>query len=70
MILSNHSRPSILLILNLEGTGTQCINQKATLTTDKEVLSPDWVTGLEGGTVIYEDVTIKLSTNLPILEGC
>jgi hypothetical protein len=33
-------------------------------------LQQDWVTGLEGGTVICEDVTIRLSTSLPILEGC
>ncbi len=33
-------------------------------------LSPDWVTGLEGETVICEDVTIRLSTSLPILEDC
>ncbi len=32
--------------------------------------SPDWVTGLEGGTVICKDVTIRLSTSIPILEGC
>ncbi len=31
---------------------------------------PDWATGLEGETVTFEDLTIKLSTNLPILEGC
>jgi hypothetical protein len=47
--------------LSTEGTDTQCINQKQ--------LSPDWVTGLEGGgwTVICEDVTFRLSTSLPIL---
>ncbi len=37
---------------------------------DKKVLSPHWVTGLERETVTCEDVTIKLSTSLPILEGC
>jgi hypothetical protein len=37
---------------------------------DKNMLSPDWVTVLEGATVTCEDVTIKLSTSLPILEGC
>ena len=42
----------------------------APLTSDKEVLFPDWVTGLEGETVTCEDVTIKLSTSLPFLEGC
>ncbi len=31
---------------------------------------PDWVDGLEGQTVICEDVTIRLSTSLPIIEGC
>jgi hypothetical protein len=33
-------------------------------------LSPDWVAGLEGETIICEDVTIRLSTSIPILEGC
>jgi hypothetical protein len=47
---SEQSQQTISPILNLEGTGTQCINQKALLTSDKEV-SPDWVTGLEGKTV-------------------
>ncbi len=37
---------------------------------EQNVLSPDSVTGLEGGAVTCEDVTIKLSTSLPILEGC
>jgi hypothetical protein len=36
---------------------------------EQNQLSPDWVTGLEGETVICEDVTIRLSTSLPILEG-
>ncbi len=31
---------------------------------------PDWVTGPEGETVPCEDLTIKSSTSLPILEGC
>jgi hypothetical protein len=67
---SEQSQQTISLILNLEGTGTQCINQKAPLTSDKEVLLPHWVTGLGGETVTCEDVTIKLSTSLSILEGC
>ncbi len=37
---------------------------------EQNELSPDWVAGLEGETVICEDVTIRLSTSLPILEGC
>jgi hypothetical protein len=37
---------------------------------EQNQLSPDWVAGLEGETVICEDVTIRLSTSLPILEGC
>ncbi len=59
-------------ILSLEGTDTQCIrgNQKAHLMSEQNQLSPDWVTELEGETVICEDVTIRLSTSLPILEGC
>ena len=46
---SEQSQQTISPILNLEGTGTQCINQKAPLMSDKEVLFPDWVTTLEGG---------------------
>ncbi len=67
---SEQSQQTISPILNLGGTGTQCIHQKTPLTSDKEVLFPDWVTGLEGETATCEDVTIKLSTSLPILEGC
>jgi hypothetical protein len=37
---------------------------------EQNQLSPDWVAGLEGETVICEDVTIRLSTSLPIREGC
>jgi hypothetical protein len=66
---SEQTQQTISLILNLKGTGTRCINQKAPPTSDKEVLFPDWVTGLEGGGVTCEDMTIKLSTSLPILEG-
>jgi hypothetical protein len=33
---------------DLEGTGTHCIDQQAPVTSGKKVLSPDWVTGLEG----------------------
>jgi hypothetical protein len=57
-------------ILSSEGTDTQCINQKAHLTFEQNQLSPKWVAGLEGETVNCEDVTIRLSTSLPILEGC
>ncbi len=56
---SEQSQQTISTILNLEGTGTQCINQKAPLTSDKEVLFPDWATGLEGETVTCEDVTFN-----------
>ncbi len=66
---SEQSQQTTSPILNLEGTSTQYINQKATLMSNKEVLFPDWVTGLDGETVICEDVTIKLSTSIPILEG-
>ncbi len=71
MILSNYCRvvQTISPILNFEGTGTQCINQKAPVTSDKEVLSRDCVTGLEGETVTCEDVTFKSSTSILILEG-
>ncbi len=51
-------------------TDTQCINQKARLMSEQNQLSPDWVAGLEGEAVICEDVTIRLSTCLRILEGC
>jgi hypothetical protein len=49
---------------------TQCINQKAHLMSEQKQLSPDWVAGLEGNTVNCEDVTIRLSSRLSILEGC
>ncbi len=61
---------TISSILSLEGTDTHCINQKAHLMSEQNQLSPDWVAGLEGETVICDDVTIRLSTSLPILEGC
>ncbi len=57
-------------ILSSEGTDTQCINQKAHLMSEQKQISPDWVAGLEGETVNCEDVTIRLSISLPILEGC
>jgi hypothetical protein len=37
---------------------------------EQKQLSPDWVAGLEGNTIDCEDVTIRLSTSLPMLEGC
>jgi hypothetical protein len=64
------SLQTISPILSLEGTDTQCINQKAHLMSEQNQLSPDWVAGLEGETVICEDVTIRLSSSLPILERC
>jgi hypothetical protein len=64
------SLQTISPILSLEGTDTQFINQKGHLMSKQNQISPDWVAGLEGGTVICEDVTIRLSTSLPILEGC
>jgi hypothetical protein len=57
-------------ILNSEGTGTRYINQKAPLMSEQNQLSPDCVTGLEEEIVICEDVTIRLSTSLYILEEC
>ncbi len=74
MTASNHCKPSdritISPIFTSEGTDTQCINQKAHLMSEQKQLSPDWVAGLEGNTVNCEDATIRLSTSLPILEGC
>jgi hypothetical protein len=67
---SAQSQQTISQILNLEGMGTQSINQKALLTSNKDVLCPDWATGLEGETVTCEGVTFKGITSLPILEGC
>ncbi len=66
----DQSLQTISQILSSEGTDTQCINQKAHRMSEQNHLSPDWVAGLEGKTVICEDVTIRLSTSLPILEGC
>jgi hypothetical protein len=63
---SEQSLQTISPILNSEGTDTQCINQKAQLMFEQNQLSPDWVAGLEGETVICEDVsnvTIRLSTS-------
>jgi hypothetical protein len=54
----------------LGGDGYPSINQKAHLMSEQNQLSPDWVAGLEGETVDCEDVTIRLSTSLPIVEGC
>ncbi len=64
------SQQTILLILKSEGTGIHSINQKPHLMSDTKELFPDWVAVLEGETVTCEDVTIKLSTSLPIPEGC
>jgi hypothetical protein len=50
---------TISLILSSEGTDTQCINQKAHLMSEQNQLFPDWVAGLEGETVICEEVTIR-----------
>jgi hypothetical protein len=46
--------------------------QKAQLMSEhwQNQLSPDWIARLEGDTVICDDVIIRLSTSLPILEGC
>jgi hypothetical protein len=67
---SEQSLQTILPILNSEGTDTLCINQKAQLMSEQNQSSPDRVAGLEGETVICKDVTIRLSTSLPILEAC
>ncbi len=64
------SLQTISPILSLEGTDTQCINQKAHLMSEQKQSSPDWVAGLEGEIVNCEDVTVRLSTSLLILEGC
>jgi len=64
------SLQTISPISSSEGTEILCINQKAHLMSEQKQLSPDWVAGLEGNTVNCEDVTIRLSTSLPILEGC
>ncbi len=45
----------------------QSIDQKALLMSGSKQQLPDWETGQEGETVTCEDVTIKLSTSLPIL---
>ncbi len=37
---------------------------------EQKQISQDWGAGLEGNTVNCEDVTIRLSTGFPILEGC
>jgi hypothetical protein len=64
------SQQTISPIMNSEGKGIHCIDQKAPFMSDTKEKFPDWATGLEGETVTCEDVTIKLSTSLPILEGC
>jgi hypothetical protein len=64
------SLQTISPILSSEGTDTRCINQKAHLMSEQNQLSPEWVAGLEGETVNCKDATIRLSTGLPILEGC
>jgi hypothetical protein len=63
------SLQSISPILSSEGTDTQCIKQIVHLMSEQNQLSQDWVDGLEGETVIFEDVTIRLSTSISILEG-
>jgi hypothetical protein len=64
------SQQTILPMLASERTGIHRIDRKAPLISDTKEQFPDWVTGLEGKTVTCEDVTIKLSTSFPILEGC
>jgi hypothetical protein len=54
------SLQTISPILSWEGTDIQCTNQKAHLMSEQNQLSPDWVAGLEGETVICKDVTIRL----------
>ena len=60
------------IILDMEpgGTVAPCINQKAPLMSHLLQQVPDLVAGLEGKTVVCEDVTFRLSTSFPILEGC
>ena len=31
---------------------------------------PDWIAGPEGDTITCEEVTVRIDTSLPILEGC
>jgi hypothetical protein len=52
--------------MNSEGTSIHSIDQKDPLVSHTKKQFPDWVTGLEGETVTHEDVTIELSTSLPI----
>ena len=54
-------------ILSSEGTDTRCINQKAHLMSEQNQLSPDWVAGLEGGTVKCDDVSNQL---FPVHQNC
>ncbi len=49
------SQKTILPILNSEGMGHQCLDQKAPLMSDTKEQLPDWVTGLEGEIVTCED---------------
>ncbi len=56
----SQSLQTISPILSSEGTDIQGINQKAHLMSEQNQLSPDWVAGLEGGTIICEDMTIRL----------
>jgi hypothetical protein len=46
---SEQSLQTISSILSLEGTETQCINQKAHLMSEQNQLSQNWVAELEGG---------------------
>ncbi len=66
---SEKSLQTISPILNSEGTDTLCINQKAQLMSGQNQLSPDWVAGLEGETVICEDVTVRLRPYFPFWKG-
>jgi hypothetical protein len=61
------SLQTISPILSSEGTDTRCINQKAHLMSEQNQLSPDWVAGLEGGTVKCGDVSNQL---FPVHQNC
>ena len=68
MTASNHCRPSHRFSAR-RGRRSHA-STKNHLMSEQKQLSPNWVAGLEGNTVNCEDVTIRLSTSLPIQEGC
>ncbi len=63
------SLQTISPILSSEGTDTRYINQKAQLMSEQSQLSPDWVAGLEGGTVKCEDHDVS-NQLFPVHQNC